>query len=257
MRIRITAVSDKGCIRENNEDMVLVGKKLLRDSQLQGALEVDEQGLHILAVADGIGGQNAGEIASQMVLEQFQEKLSSVAPRLDETSFTSTIAGICRGIHRTLQAASAEDITRRGMGTTLIALLIYSGEFFMVNAGDSRLYRFRNGNLMQLSEDHSLRNISNNPDAPSNVIVNSFGGGDNFFVDVAPASKKVLLGDIFLLCSDGLSDMVSDEEIEEIMGQEGLETRLLDCAKANGGKDNISYVLAEIIDCFNGEKSRD
>ena len=247
MKLRITAVSDKGCVRENNEDMVLIGKKLLRDDRLQGAVEPGPGNpVFIVAVADGMGGANAGEVASSMVLEMVRDGIYGLTAGLDDTGLKTSISTICRNIHQNVIKEGLNDSAKRGMGTTLVGLLYYEGRLMLINAGDSRLYRFRNGTLMQVSSDHSLRELTRDSEAPSNVIVNSFGGGSAFYVDVEPAGKKALDGDIFLLCSDGVSDMLSDEEIEEVLDKEGFEDALLEAAKNKGGKDNISYVLAEI-----------
>ncbi len=247
MRLKIAAISDKGCIRDNNEDMVLVGKRLLRDDRFQGEVELNETiPLFLVAVADGMGGANAGEVASQMVLEMVRDGIYGLDAKLDDAGLKTSISTICLNIHQQVIGEGLNDPAKRGMGTTLIGLLYYEGRLLLINAGDSRLYRFRNSTLMQVSTDHSLRELTRDSEAPSNVIVNSFGGGSTFYVDVEPAGKKVLDGDIFLLCSDGVSDMLSDDEIEEVLGHEGFEGALLEAAKNNGGKDNISYVLAEV-----------
>ena len=131
------------------------------------------------------------------------------------------------------------------MGTTLVALLYYQGRLVLINAGDSRLYRFRNGALTQLSTDHSLRNLVGSL-APAHVITNCFGAGNAFYADVEPAGEEVLNGDLFLLCSDGLSGALADREIEEMLDEEGYEDALLAAAKQKGGLVNISYVLVEV-----------
>lgn len=247
MKLRITAICDMGCVRSNNEDMILVGQQLLRDVRLQGFVEPDEETpVFIVAVADGMGGANAGEVASQMVLEMFREGVYGLATSLDDEALKLAINSLCVEIHQKVLQGGLADAAKRGMGSTLVGLLYYEGRLALINAGDSRLYRYRNGTLMQISRDHSLRNLSGNSDAPSNVIVNSFGGGTAFYVDFEPAGKKILDGDIFLLCSDGVSDMLSDDEIEGILNKEGFEDALLEASKNKGGEDNISYVLVEV-----------
>jgi protein phosphatase len=247
MKLRITAVSDKGCVRENNEDMVLVGKKLIRDNRLQGAVEPGEDNpIFIVAVADGMGGANAGEVASQLVLEMVREGIYGLEVGLDDEGIKAAIKSLCLETHQRVLHEGMADPAKRGMGSTLVGMFYYEGRLFLINAGDSRLYRFRNGILMQISRDHSLRELSGNSEAPSNVIVNSFGGGKAFYVDIEIASKKVLEGDIFLLCSDGVSDLLNDEEIEEELAKDGFEDSLLEASKNKGGRDNISYVLVEV-----------
>jgi len=247
MKFRITAVCDVGCVRTNNEDMILVGKKILRDDRLQGAIELNDQhSIFLIAVADGMGGANAGEVASQTVLEGLLEKISLLPSGMDAESLKTSIQALCQEIHQSITNAGIEDTAKSGMGSTLVALLWYEGTLYSVHAGDSRLYRFRNETLMQITEDHSMQKLVGSDEIPSNVIYNSFGGGPSFFVTVDPAGKKALDGDIFLLCSDGVTDMLSDEEIEAILSHEGFEEALLEQAKAKGGRDNISYVLAEV-----------
>lgn len=247
MKLRITAVCDVGCVRTNNEDMVLVGSKIIRDDNFQGAIELNEQRpIFLMAVADGMGGANAGEVASQMVLEGLLEKVQQLPSGLDAESLKISIQMLCQEIHQSITSDGLQDATKSGMGSTLVALLWYEGALFSVHAGDSRLYRFRNETLMQITEDHSMQKLVGNNEIPSNVIYNSFGGGSSFFVTVDPAGKKALDGDLFFLCSDGVTDMLSDEEIEAILSHEGFEDALLEKAKLQGGRDNISYVLAEL-----------
>lgn len=253
MKIRITAICDVGCVRTNNEDMVLVGKKTIRDDKFQGAIELNEQRpIFLVAVADGMGGANAGEVASQMVLEGIQEKINQLPSGLDTEELRTALRTACQEIHESIVSAGLQDPLKSGMGSTLVALLWYEGTLFSVHAGDSRLYRFRNDTLMQITEDHSMQKLVGNNEIPSNIIYNSFGGGSSFFITVDPAGKKALDGDTFLLCSDGLTDMLSDEEIEAGLSHEGFEDTLLEQAKAKGGKDNISYILVEICDVQEG-----
>ena len=246
MKLRISAVCDIGCVRGNNEDMVLVGRKLVRDDKVQMSFALNGQHpVFLVAVADGLGGANAGEVASRMVLEDLRQEIYLLAPGLDREGLKIALSSIALGTHLKIIEEGFADPARSGMGTTLIALLWYEGRLVLINAGDSRLYRFRNGTLTQLSTDHSLRNLLGSL-APSNVITNCFGGGNAFYVDVEPAGEDVLTGDIFLLCSDGLSGMLADAEIEEILDEEGYEDALLAAARQKGGFDNVSYVLAEV-----------
>lgn len=247
MKLRITAFCDVGCVRTNNEDMVLVGSKIIRDDSFQGAIELNEQRpIFLMAVADGMGGANAGEVASQIVLEGLLAKVHQLPSGLDAESLKTSIQTLCQEIHQSITSAGLQDSAKSGMGSTLVALLWYEGALYSVHAGDSRLYRFRNETLMQITEDHSMQKLVGNSEMPSNVIYNSFGGGSSFFVTVDPAGKKALDGDLFLLCSDGVTDMLSDEEIENILSHEGFEVVLLEQAKDKGGRDNISYVIAEV-----------
>lgn len=279
MKLSIAGVCDVGSVRENNEDMILVGTALVRDGRFRAEWQIQAGGpLPLIAVADGMGGANAGEVASRLLLERLRDRLGSVVQNQDEEKIEGEVEGkvdeeideeakvkgedddrneaavvsgikdICKGIHGELLAEGASDPSMSGMGSTLIALLWHRDPPLLINAGDSRLYRHRGGTLMQLSRDHSLRALYGDAQAPSNIVVNSFGGGESFYVDVEAAGKRVLDGDIFLLCSDGISDALKDDEIEAILSAPGAEDELLAAAKRNGGRDNISYVLVTVQD---------
>lgn len=249
MKLIIDGVCDVGSVRETNEDMILVGPLLVRDGRCHAEWPGhDEDGPRLVAVADGMGGANAGEVASRFVLECVRDRLGNLASDQDEGAVVGGIQRICETIHAELLAHGAADPAKAGMGTTLIALLCQCDPPLLINAGDSRLYRYRGGTLMQLSRDHSLRAISGNAQVPANIVVNSFGGGQSFHVDVEPAGKRVLDGDLFLLCSDGITDALGDEEIEAILAAPGAVDELLAAAKRNGGRDNISYILVSVQD---------
>ena len=261
MKLKITAVCNIGRVRQNNEDMVLVGTKLLRDDLLDEVVRVDESAVFVVAVADGMGGANAGEFASQIILEMLRDGIDELDSNLDDETLKIQIESLCQNIHRKVLGDGMADVTKNGMGSTLVALLYYEGRLMLISAGDSRLYRFRSGLLSQISQDHSFRNLSGIDEAPTNLLVNVFGGGAKFYVDFKPASKKILNGDIFLLCSDGLSDMLNDEEMENILTNEEHESILLNSALSKGGNDNISYALVEVINeqesdsCFHGAET--
>jgi len=249
MKLSIAGVCDVGSVRDTNEDMILVGAALVRDGRCHAEWPgPDGDTPRLVAVADGMGGANAGEVASQFVLERVRDRLGNLALGADEAAEVARITRTCEAIHAELLAEGAADPVKGGMGTTLIALLCQCDPPLLINAGDSRLYRYRGGTLMQLSRDHSLRALSGNLQVPANIVVNSFGGGNSFHVDVEPAGKRVLAGDLFLLCSDGITDALSDEDIEAILGAPGAEDELLAAAKRNGGRDNISYVLVTVQD---------
>ena len=247
MKLRISAVCDVGNVRTNNEDMILVGEKVFRDGRLQGAIELDARARpYAVAVADGMGGANAGEVASQLVLEQLRTGLAAIPADLDNETLQVSINTLCLEIHQRVLDEGIADTAKSGMGATLVGLLHYQGRLLFMSAGDSRLYRFRDATLMQISRDHSLRELTAAPEVPGNIILNSFGGSSSFHIDFGPAARMVLNEDAFLLCSDGLSDVLSDEEIEEILSVDGREETLLAAAVSKGSQDNISYVLVEI-----------
>jgi len=245
MQLNITTVSDRGCVREHNEDMVLIGNDIFREGTKEIMVDLNsENKKYFVAVADGMGGHNAGEIASEMVLRKINEKINGLEMNLTEKDLSSKISEWVKEIHSDILNEGKKDINKKGMGSTLIGALFYNNKIYYLNVGDSRMYRLRNGYLMQISKDHSLREITGNKDIASNIITNSFGGGEKIFVDFASAGSKIFNEDAFLLCSDGLSDELNDEEIEETLGnKKNAVDELLKKAKNKGGKDNISIIL--------------
>jgi protein phosphatase len=132
------------------------------------------------------------------------------------------------------------------MGTTLVALAYYNDEFFWMNCGDSRLYRLHEGTLVQITTDHSLSNLLGN-NKHSNIITNCIGGGcKNSYIDLVLCTPDVQSGDLFLLCSDGLTDMLPDETIERMLVEGSDATALCVAAEAAGGYDNVSAIVVRV-----------
>ena len=249
MILQIDAVCHVGCVRTNNEDALLIGSEIVRDdAQHKSVTLTGESQPWFAAIADGMGGANAGEIASMMTLEFFQKRMKSLEADLSDETLKQVLTTFCYEIHQAVLDEAARDSSKAGMGTTLTVLLCYGGTFWYLHAGDSRLYRFRDNILTQITRDHSLRELSGNSQVASNIIINSIGGGDTFYVDIGRAGKKIFEGDTYLLCSDGLTDMLSDEEITVAMGQAGFVDDLLSNAKAKGGQDNISYIFINVVE---------
>ena len=132
------------------------------------------------------------------------------------------------------------------MGTTLVGFIHYDGKFFWMNCGDSRLYRLRDGKLTQVSTDHSLRNAYGNNE-PSNIIINCIGGGcQTSYLDICEFRDQVQQGDIYMLCSDGLNDMIDDKIIEAELTTNGTANALIEAAYAAGGGDNVSVAVIKV-----------
>lgn len=248
MQLTISAISDKGCVREHNEDMVLIGNNVFRDDEMKLVVDLQgEDGKFFVAVADGMGGHNAGGIASEIVLQMMTEKISILEINLTEKQLADKVSQWINEIHSYILDEGSRNVERKGMGTTLVGVLFYNNMAYYLNVGDSKLYRFRDSYLTQVSEDHSLRKLTGDENIPSNILLNSIGGGEKIYVEFAPVSKKLFDGDTFLICSDGLSDMLIDDEIEEILNnREDSLNMLLTEAKRRGGKDNISIILVKI-----------
>jgi len=247
MKWHIAAVCHAGNTRPNNEDMALVGENAFRDDRVYCTVALPDRQPYAVAIADGMGGANAGEVASALVLELLREGLSMLPAGLDDEALARQVKAMCFGIHSRVLARGLEDSATTGMGSTLVALLHYQGRVFFLAAGDSRLYRYRGGALKQISEDHSLRSAVGSSDVPSNIILNSFGGGSSFSVDFGLAARRVFVDDVFLLTSDGLSDVISDTDLEALLGTSDPQRGLLAAALDRGSQDNISYALVTVL----------
>ncbi len=252
MIINVDSISNVGLVRKNNEDYIFDGARFIRDDKHSFSLSVDFNKTKIMfAVADGMGGHNAGELASEILLTQLNNSLVNVfrAPNiLSEYELKAYFDGEIKRIHNLLVQEGINDPNKHGMGSTFVGFVIYMGNFYSINAGDSRLYRMRDGFLKQLSKDHSYSSMFGDSRTSSHLIYNAVGGGDRVFIDFANLTSKVSYGDTVLLCSDGLTDMLEDEMIEEILNDDGSALDLVNSALQNGGVDNISLIKLEILE---------
>ena len=246
MKLTISAVSDIGNIREKNEDMLLIGNEFLRDGSLERDFDFDsaEHPL-MIAVADGMGGHQGGEYASEIALTEMNAAMRDLKNEAADIDLQKYFSERVQNIHQKLLEEGAKDETKKGMGSTFVGILFFQNSIYLINIGDSRAYRLRNGLLVQLSRDHSLREMTGDADAPSNIIVNSLGAGEKVFCDFEEITQRVLSRDSLLLCSDGLWDELDDEEIETILENASDPHDLIDAVKRKEGKDNISVILAD------------
>ena len=221
-----------GLVRLLNEDTVFA------DGSLYG-------------VADGMGGHNAGEVASRLAADRMMERLHGKTPSQD--LMKAALIDVNRAVF-TEQTSHKE---YSGMGTTLTVLWEGDQEIFIGHIGDSRAYLLRDGSLKQITRDHSLvqemlsQGLITREEALvhpyRNVITRAVGTDPYVESDCLTLEKNN--GDIWLLCSDGLSNFVSDEEMERTLISQNLETAadsLLQTALQNGGRDNISLLIAEV-----------
>jgi protein phosphatase len=224
------------------------------------------EGEHLYLVADGMGGHSSGEVASQMAINTMSEffQATSADPeatwpyKMDKTrgyEENRLVTGIKLANRRIFEAAQRES-RLHGMGTTIVALLCSRDQCLIGHVGDSRVYRLRGNTLEQLTEDHSLLNdymkmksmtqdeIDNFPH--KNVIVRALGMKETVKVDAILDSPQP--GDIYMLCSDGLSGQMTNDEIRDLMTKnkdlKAAAQALIDKANENGGPDNITCVLA-------------
>ncbi|HEX2415220.1 MAG TPA: Stp1/IreP family PP2C-type Ser/Thr phosphatase [Thermoleophilaceae bacterium] len=201
------------------------------------------------AVADGMGGAKAGEVASAIAAEAFEE--AAAGGEQPEAQLTRLL----REANRRIYDLAVTDESRRGMGTTLTAAKVHGDEISLGHVGDSRAYRLRDGELLQLTRDHSLvaeleRSGQITPEAAEHhpqrsIITRALGPEPDVEVDTYTVAGRA--GDLFLLCSDGLTSMISDDEVSAILRSahdlDVAADSLVRAANQSGGKDNITVVL--------------
>ena len=229
--------SDKGVKRDTNEDSFLVRK--IGD-------------IYLLSVADGLGGRAAGEVASKMAVIELEETVKAYIGKEPEKEI---IVRAITKANREIFLLSKENPEYAGMGTTLVAALIFSDKAIVANIGDSRAYIIDNG-IKQITKDHSLvremlekGNISGE-DASQNLQKNIITRVLGVDAEVNPDLFEIKLGDnVLLLCSDGLTNSLTDLEIQKIVNNvadiENVCGRLITAANKNGSKDNVTVILAK------------
>lgn len=246
MNLFVTAASRVGCVRSNNEDMVLVGSSFIRNDALRKTIELTPEKRTLLAVADGMGGHQSGEVASSDALHNLHFFFNDLPAGLTAGEFNEMMVVWLESINNIIDSKGSFDERFKGMGTTLVGIAYYNGNFFSMNCGDSRLYRLRNGALQQLTTDHSLNNMLGSS-KHSSIITNCIGGGcKNSYMDIVRMTDDIQPSDIYLLCSDGLSDMLNDQQIEVLLKSGADADALCLAAIEAGGFDNVSACVIEI-----------
>ncbi|MCS6801417.1 MAG: Stp1/IreP family PP2C-type Ser/Thr phosphatase [Chloroflexota bacterium] len=245
-RIRVGAATDVGRTRSHNEDNYGL--------RVPDAGEVADRKGILLVICDGMGGHAAGEVASQLAVETILTRYYD-SPADDPTE--ALIQAVTLANQKIFQQA-AERPEQRGMGTTCVAVVLRGDELTVAHVGDSRAYLLRNGVLTRLTRDHSLveewvekgvlpaAEADHHPMA--NVITRALGHGPTVQVEVR--QERALLGDILMLCSDGLSGKVSEEAMRATLLQQAdpkaAVADLIALANDAGGSDNISVIVARI-----------
>lgn len=238
--LKAFSVTDIGKKRQLNQDIVFTSEGAL------GHLP------NVFIVADGMGGHNAGDYASRCTVE-------TIVKELEETYEQDTEQIIRSAIERangTIRRAAGEDVRLTGMGTTVVVATFKDGILKVANVGDSRLYVL-SGEIRQITRDHSLVEemvrmgglekaaARNHPD--KNIITRAVGAQDTIDVDFFDVAIEK--GDIVLMCSDGLTNMLEDEGIKMILGSSGdiaeKAVELVKAANDNGGRDNIAVIIIE------------
>lgn len=242
-RITLTAASRVGCVRSNNEDMVLAYDKMVRSDVYRTEFMTENTDRFVIALADGMGGHNAGEVASEETLASLKFYLSDLPRGLAIGEFDEAMIDWLQYVNKTINSRGHTDPALLEMGTTLVGVIYYGGSYFWMNCGDSRLYRLRNGHLLQLTTDHSLSNAKGEQ-KHSNIITNCIGAGcKSSYIDLFEFTSDFLPGDTYMLCSDGLNDMVPNVEIERLMNEGATANGLCEAAIEAGGYDNVSACM--------------
>lgn len=251
MKIDIQAICDKGRVRENNEDALSIGGTFLRDDAINLTVDVQENSVFYLLVSDGMGGHEKGEEASEITLDELKEQFAM--NEIQPDTFSDDINEAAKYISYKLNNAAYDQGQSKPMGCTLTGVVWHFGKIYLVNAGDSRTYRFRGGILRQLTTDQTERGISGNPQA-SKALLNCIGGGLTGKILTDDITNKIIDDDVILICSDGLTDMLTDDEIETLLTEgittegmeEGLAEKMKEKACEAGGYDNVSIILAKL-----------
>ena len=245
--LEIAGFSDTGQARDHNEDCIGF------DS---------ERGIAVLA--DGMGGHQAGEVASRMAVDDLLGSLTELmsdsgdnaVPASDMFNF---VCGTIASSNRRIYEAAESNSSQSGMGTTVIAAVVQDGCLYAGHVGDSRLYLMRDHRLQRITRDHSLvqdlvdkgfytEDEARNA-AISHVVTRALGTGAEVEVDLV--QQNTMHDDLFLLCSDGLTDMLRDKQIESVLQDETVDLKtqaeeLVKLANLHGGKDNISVILMRV-----------
>lgn len=256
-KLRCVGLTDTGKVREHNEDTIAV-----------------DPDIGLLVLADGMGGYNAGEVASGIAVKTIVNLVKEQVER-EDMNVQDREAGLSRptiilrdAIHRANKIIYQTARTQpqcEGMGTTVVAALFFDNKITIAHVGDSRLYRQRAGGdkLEQVTMDHSLlqelvdRGFYSAEEAQraanKNYVTRALGVEPN--VEVEIQEVPVAKGEVYILCSDGLSDMVEDEDIHLTINtfSANLDTvakQLIQLANDNGGRDNVSVVMAHVLDAF-------
>ncbi len=251
MRVEYAGDTHVGMKRDHNEDSLLI---------------VPDEDLFV--VADGMGGHASGEIASRLAIDTIKAFFEDTAQdaeitwpfttgREDDYDANRLITAVKLANQRIFEASNSQ-LQLRGMGTTAVAAYYSEGRMFVAHVGDSRCYRFRNGNLQLLTEDHSLlndfrRSLNLTPDEEKkfphkNIIVRALGMKNSVDVDLEIFPPHA--GDTYLLCSDGLTGEVEDKGVERVLREEKNLVkacqRLIQMANDSGGRDNVTVLILRL-----------
>ena len=266
IRVDVCGRTDVGRTREHNEDAYLVADVMEAAPLPEGSATgygADGRGL-LFMVADGMGGAAAGEIASEMAVSTVLEMLAGRwrdGSTVDPSAFASALREAGEEANRRIHACAAEHPEYRGMGTTATIAGLLGDTLYLAQVGDSRAYLVRGGTARQITKDQSLLQRlveagemtaeEAEKSERRNIILQALGPEANVVIDLT--HQQVRRGDVLILCSDGLSGLVRDEQISQVVAEAAdmceICERLITAANQNGGPDNITVVAAR----FDGE----
>lgn len=237
LSMMISGKSDVGCIRQNNEDTFVSGTLA--------------NGTAFAVVCDGMGGANGGQTASTLAAETIQKRLElSGNNKLDSRSIRNLLLCACEAANSAVFEKAQNEPELQGMGTTVVAAIINGKTAYVLHVGDSRAYFTDGDELIQITRDHSMvqelyesGEISKeeaNVHPRKNIITKAVGVFETLSYDYNEVQMKS--GAKLLLCTDGLTNMISDEEIHSIINENSAE-KLVDAAVKAGGSDNVTAVL--------------
>lgn len=228
------AASDTGLVRQNNEDAAYSGRWLF-------------------AVADGLGGHAAGEVASAAAIESLRTHDAEAEPEV----LLEILGSAIREANREVARRVTEDSSRRGMATTLTAILWSKDRAALAHIGDSRAFRLRGGQLRQITEDHTIGKLVSDADFLAPVLSRYIDGRPDRSPDLG--LRELRAGDRYLLCSDGLSPVVSAESIREVLTSASTPSeavrQLVARAEEAGGPDNVTVVVVDVCEFDAGHQS--
>jgi len=265
MRIAFAALTDVGLVRQNNEDNYVVwaghgAHHLPPPASSEGTAQTNSRGV-LVAVADGMGGALAGEVASRMAVEALAEAVDHLAPEDDDETARGKVVAAIRDANTRIYEASASNPQHRGMGTTLTAALLRGGGIQFFQVGDSKGFIGRAKQLHQMTEDQSLigKLIQDKVITPEdaeqleggrNIILQALGAEPN--VNISWTTSTLTEGDCVLLCTDGLHGLVKQRELEEMVAAAAdagkLAEDLVRLARDRGGSDNITVVIVSVLE---------
>ncbi len=241
--MRFDAVSNVGKVRNNNEDSYYIS---------------DRENYPLFIVADGIGGHNFGEIASNMAVEKIKDSIKTIENYKNLDELESDMIKAISDANKEVYNMSNSSKEYSGMGTTLTVLYVYYDSILIGHVGDSRIYAINSREIRQLTEDDTIVNrllklgeitqseAQNHP--KKNIITNAIGTDSR--IDISLVQYNYAKGEYILMCTDGLTDMATNEEILAIVNEyktpSTISAKLLEVALEAGGKDNITLIIIQV-----------